>query len=178
MSDPFVGEIRMLGFPYAPYGWAFCNGQLMQISQNTTLFSVIGTTYGGDGQATFALPNLQGASPMHWGSGAGLTPCVVGEAQGTAMVTLTQSQMPSHNHLVQSAQAGAATQETGTPDNTAYIGNSAPGQAYNGTVASLDSQFSQKAIGMTGGSQPHPNQQPLLTLNACIALFGVFPARN
>jgi len=115
---------------------------------------------------------------MHWGNDVGLTPRVLGEALGEQGVTLTISQMPQHNHMVQSAQAAAAVQETGTPDATAYVGNSNPGSAYSSTTSALNAQFSPKAIGVNGGGGPHPNVQPVLALNACIALVGIFPSRN
>jgi microcystin-dependent protein len=177
MAEPYIGEIRIFGFNFAPYQWAFCNGQLMQISQNAALFSIIGTTYGGDGQSTFALPNFQDRAAMHWGNGTGLTPRTIGQQLGTPTVTLTSSTMPAHNHMIQVAQYGNASQATGTPSSTTWLGQSNPGKAYSvGTP--LDSQFSPKAIGQSGGSAPHQNLQPLLTMNFCIALYGIFPTRG
>lgn len=177
MSQPFIGEIRALGFHFAPTGWAFCNGQLLPISQYAALFSIIGTYYGGDGKVTFALPNFQDTAPMHWGNGAGLRPCSIGEVQGAPTETLLVTQMPPHNHMVQSAQ-GTGAQLTGTPGPTVWIGNANPALVYLQTNGPFDATFSPKAISFNGGSIPHQNMQPLLTLNFCIALLGIFPSRN
>jgi microcystin-dependent protein len=178
MSSPFVGEIRAFGFHFAPFQWAFCDGQIMPITQNQALFTIIGTTYGGNGATTFALPNMQDSAPMHWGNGAGLTPRTPGEILGTPTVTVTVAEMPIHNHMILSAQAATLGQETGTPSAAVYMGDSNPGTAYSDTTGALSQQFSQKAISPNGGSQSHQNLQPLLTLNFCIALFGIFPTRN
>jgi microcystin-dependent protein len=173
--DPYIGEVRAFGFNYAPVGWAFCDGQLLSISQYTALFSILGTTYGGDGVSNFALPNLQNGAPMHWGSGQGLTPRTLGEVLGTNSVTLTAAETPSHNHTIQTAQANAPAQESGTPSGTSWLGNSLPGTAYSDSTAALDSSLAPNAIGVSGGSQPHQNMQPILALNFCIALEGIFP---
>lgn len=173
--DPYIGEVRAFGFNFAPVGWAFCDGQLMSISQNTALFSILGTTYGGDGVSNFALPNLQNSAPMHWGSGLGLTPRTLGEVLGSNTVTVTTAQAPAHTHAMQVAQAGGAAQESGTPSSASWLGNSNPGQAYSDTKAALDSSLAPNAIGVSGGSQPHQNMQPILALNFCIALEGIFP---
>ena len=177
MASPFVAEIRAFGFNFAPYQWAFCDGQLMGISQNTALFSLLGTTYGGNGQSTFGLPNLQSRAPMQWGDGAGLSSYALGEMTGSSAVTLISSEMPSHNHLVQAAEAaGHTTEATGSPDSTTWLGFSNPAKAY--ISAAPNTQMSPKAIGPNGGSQAHNNMQPYLTMNFCISLYGVYPARN
>lgn len=179
MSNPYIGEIRAFGFNFAPYQWAFCNGQTVAISQNTALFSILGTTYGGNGQTTFNLPNFQDMAPMHWGSGPGLTPRVIGQTTGTPTVTLTTNEMPAHNHMIQVAEAsGAAGQNQPAPSAQAWLGGSAPGSAYIDTTSSLNAPFSPKGIGPDGGSQPHQNMQPILTVNFCISLYGIFPTRN
>jgi microcystin-dependent protein len=179
MSQPYLGEIRCFGFNFAPRGWAFCNGQNLAIAQNTALFSLLGTTYGGNGQTTFALPNLQGRAPMHWGSPSGLSPTVLGQEQGTTSVTLISTQMPVHTHSVNSTVVapGGLLEHTASPSGTAFVGPSNPDAIYK-TLATINAQFSPSAISVTGGSQPHENMQPYLALNFCIALEGVFPSRN
>jgi microcystin-dependent protein len=176
MSQPFIGEVRAFGFHFAPVGWALCDGRQLPIQQYAALFSVIGTYYGGNGTTTFALPNLQNSAPMHWGNGAGLTPTQIGQVQGQPSVTLQVMQLPPHNHMIQSAQ-GSGTQLVGTPGPTVWLGNSQPADAYLATNT-LDSAFSPKAIGYQGGSQAHNNVQPLLAVNICIALNGIFPSRG
>jgi len=174
MSDPFVAEIRIFPFNFAPKGWAFCDGQILPISQNTALFSLLGTTYGGNGQSTFALPDLQGRLPMHPGQGPGLSLHDLGEEGGSEVVTLLQSEMPSHNHNAQGSntnsnqQAANANFHSGSTQNKRY--------APNATVP--DTTMNPAIIGVTGGSQPHNNMSPYLTLNFCIALQGVFPPRT
>jgi microcystin-dependent protein len=170
MADPFVAEIRILTTNFAPRGWAFCHGQLLPISQNTALFSLLGTTYGGDGKSNFALPNLQGRAPMHPGQGPGLALHDLGEVNGAETVTLTPAQMPSHTHQL-TADSGAPT--TGNPTN-AVLASPAALRKYS---AALDLE-KMAPVGAAGGSQPHNNRQPYLTLNFCIALQGVFPPRN
>ncbi|HEY1473318.1 MAG TPA: tail fiber protein [Pseudolabrys sp.] len=179
MANPFVGEIRCFGFNFAPAGWAMCNGQLMSISQNTALFSILGTTYGGDGQSTFGLPNLQGQIPMHWGNGPGGFNTTIGQVQGAATVTLLSTQMPVHNHGVASELIGAGGigEHAAAPTNNTFIGPSAPDQIYS-TSPTINASFLNSAIGSTGGSIPHDNMQPFLVLNFCIALLGIFPTRN
>lgn len=169
MSEPFLGEIRMFGFNFAPRGWAFCNGQLLAIAQNTALFSLLGTTYGGNGQTTFALPNLQGRVPLHFGQGAGLSSYSLGQSAGTETVTLTQSQMPAHGHVV-TANNGDAT--ASRPANRFPAGGGAYADSGDGTT------MNPTVVATTGGSQPHNNIQPYLALNFCIALVGIFPSRN
>lgn len=175
--NPFIGEIRIFGFTFAPLDWAFCDGQLLAISQNTALFSILGTTYGGNGTTTFALPNMQDRSPMHWGQGSGLTPRTIGETLGTPSVALLATEIPQHNHVLYGAGSGDPSQWVATPNSTAELSSGNPGKVYAST-ASPPVQFSNKAIGGAGQSQPHQNLQPLLTLNFCISLYGIFPARN
>lgn len=174
MSDPFVAEIRMFGFNFAPKGWAFCNGQLLPISQNTALFSLLGTNYGGDGKSTFGLPDLQGCAPMAWGQGGGLSERFIGEQAGTAAVTLLTSEMPAHNHTLMSTVedgiGGSLTQGT-------TLASSPGGKLYqNNTVANLG-PLNFQALSIQGGSLPHNNMQPTLVVNFCIAMQGIFPAR-
>jgi microcystin-dependent protein len=178
MSNQYVGEIRAFGFSFAPRDWAFCDGAPQSIANNSTLFAVIGTIYGGDGQNTFNLPDMRGRMPMHQGNGSGLTPRVVGDAFGIATVTLLQNQMPQHNHVLEQATLTTQNpaQNSASPGNTAYFGISSPGALYS--TVNPDTQLSSQAIGTSGASQPHDNLQPLLALNFCIALFGIFPTRN
>ena len=169
--DPFVGEIRMFAFGFAPTGWATCNGQLLPISQNTALFALLGTTYGGNGQSTFALPNLQGSSPIHPGQGAGLSLRDLGESGGSQTVTLLQSEMPLHTHTPR-ASAGDGTDQTA--QNSYFATGIGIGQH---AAASNLVSLSGNAVAAAGGSQPHNNMQPYLTVNFNIALQGVFPPR-
>jgi microcystin-dependent protein len=171
MTEPFVGEIKMVGFNFAPRGYALCNGQLMSIAQNTALFSLLGTTYGGDGQVTFGLPDFRGRVPMHWGSGPGLTPRVQGESSGSEAITLTQQQMPQHNH-----QVNATNDSAGSKTPLGNIPAFASGSTYVGTAA--NGTMAPAMIGIAGGSQPHPNMQPYLVVTFIIALEGIFPSRN
>ena len=171
--DPFVAEIRIFPFNFAPKGWAFCDGQLMPLSQNTALFSLLGTTYGGDGKSTFALPNLQGMSAMHPGQGQGLSQRFLGEQGGEESVTLLVSEMPAHTHTVNGLTALATTT---TPTSGTTLGRSVNGPAYADDASGFQT-FAPEALPPAGGSLPHNNLQPYLTLNYCIALQGVFPAR-
>jgi len=173
--DPFVAEIRILPFNFAPKGWAFCNGQIMPISQNTALFSLLGTTYGGDGKSNFALPDLQGRAPMHQGQGPGLSLQDLGESSGSETVTLLQSEMPAHNHLIQ-VKSTPPPASGGAPGPAAVFGRSNGGTAY--TAAANLGAMDPQAIAPTGGAQPHNNMMPYLTLNFSIALQGVYPPRN
>jgi len=176
MSEPFVAEIRIFAGNFAPVGWAFCNGQLMPISQNTALFSLLGTTYGGDGKSTFALPDMQGRAPMHPGSGPGLTPRDLGEIGGSAEVTLFSSQIPSHTHGL---QASAATATSSDPTNNLLASPAANPKftsLYNNTNGSAT--LSPFTLSIAGGDQPHNNLQPYLALSFIIALQGIFPSRN
>jgi microcystin-dependent protein len=171
--DPFVAEIRIVPFNFAPKGWAFCDGQLLPLSQNTALFSLLGTTYGGDGKSTFALPNLQGLSPMHPGQGPGLSQRFLGEMGGEEVVTLLVSEMPAHSHTV---NALSALSTTTTPTSGTCLGRSVNGNAYADAAAGFQT-FAPEALPPAGGGLPHNNLQPYLTLNYILALQGVFPAR-
>ncbi|WP_248928194.1 phage tail protein [Paenibacillus hamazuiensis] len=177
MSDPFVGEIRMFAGTYAPRGWAFCNGQLLPISQNTALFSLLGTNYGGNGTTTFALPDLQGRVPIHagQGSGPGLTPRTVGEKGGAAAVTLMTSQLPAHSHAMNCSSETGASSGPGEGIWAVPQGRRAPA-AYTSDTSSLKSMGAQ-ALSTAGGNQPHNNMQPYLAVNFIIALEGIFPQR-
>jgi microcystin-dependent protein len=174
MSNPFVAEIRIFPFNFAPKGWAFCAGQLLPISQNTALFSLLGTTYGGDGKSNFALPNMQGNAPMFYGQGPGLPLYDIGETGGSQTVTLLESEMPLHSHNLM-GNDNAGDQSTPAP-NMCYAKASA-GSFYQSTTTGLV-QMNPNTIAPTGGNQPHNNLMPYLTLNFCIALQGVFPPRT
>jgi len=171
MADPFVAEIRIFPFNFAPKGWAMCNGQLMPLSQNTALFSLLGTTYGGDGKSNFGLPDLQGNAPMHPGQGQGLSQRFLGEQSGTETVTLLESEMPAHTHTLRAATS------LGDNPNPANHSLARYPNAYQSTVNANLVPMAFQALSLTGGSLPHNNMQPYLTLNFCIALQGVFPAR-
>lgn len=177
MASPFVAEIRMFGFNFAPKGWATCDGQILPISQNTALFSLLGTFYGGNGQSTFALPNLQGYGPIHVGQGAGLSQRFLGEQSGAESVTLLGTEMPLHDHSANcDGNAGGQTFPPGTVwgvgPNVARA-YSAPGNPTNMSFGN-NGAF---ALSLNGGSQPHNNMPPYLVVNFCIAMQGVFPAR-
>jgi len=172
MTDQFVAEIRIFPFNFAPSGWAFCNGQLLPISQNTALFSLLGTTYGGDGRSTFALPNMQGNTPMHPDQGPGLSNHFLGEEGGSQFVTLLQSEMPVHQHSMNAGTQDPALAKIIGPDVTWAL--SQGGGIYQ---TSSNAQLDATALGLAGGSLPHNNLQPYLTLNFCIALQGIFPPR-
>ncbi|WP_224240286.1 phage tail protein [Hyalangium gracile] len=176
MSEPYIGEIRMFAGNFAPRGWAFCNGQLLSIAQNSALFSLLGTTYGGNGQTTFALPNLQGRVPMHWGTGPGLTPRTLGESSGSESVTLISTQMPAHTHSLHASgtQGDQFTPEGHVP---AMLINST-GQPENAYSATINTTMNAAAIGAAGGNQPHNNMQPYQCVSFIIALQGIYPSRN
>lgn len=179
MAEPFIGQISCFGCNFAPLSWAFCRGQLLSIAQNTALFSIIGTTYGGNGQTTFALPNLQGQGPMHWGSTGGLPTTVIGELQGSTSVTLLLSNLPQHGHAAIAAQAGSGATRTSIPDAASFLSNATAGnQLWDSTSPLINAPFSGNALSVTGGNHSHENQQPYLALNFCIAVEGVFPSRN
>jgi microcystin-dependent protein len=174
VADPFVAEIRIFPFNFAPKGWAFCDGQLLPLSQNTALFSLLGTTYGGDGKSNFALPDVQGSAPMHPGQGPGLSLHDLGETGGTQTVTLLDSEMPFHSHgLLASTQPG----EDPTPAPSEALARSVGANLYQTSSANLV-PLAPTALTPAGGNLPHNNLQPYLTLNFCIALQGVFPPRT
>lgn len=176
MADPFVAEIRIFPFNFAPTGWATCDGQLLPISQNTALFSLLGTTYGGDGKSTFALPNLQGSAPMHPGQGPGLSLHDLGETGGSETVTLLESEIPAHPHSIMAATSpGLLT----APAADRGLARSQGGNAYvPGSPAPSLVAMAGQTLAPAGGSLPHNNMMPYLTLNFCIALQGVFPPRS
>lgn len=174
MSNPFVGEIRIFGFNFAPKGWALCDGQLLPISQNTAVFSLLGTFYGGDGKSTFALPNLQGSVPIHQGQSPGTSLFSLGEQGGTETVTLLQNEMPAHVHTV-SADENALNTNQPTPSNNVVSNVTGKTLYYNGAATTQMSPF---MASLAGGDQPHNNMMPYITLNFCIALQGVYPPRT
>jgi microcystin-dependent protein len=175
MSNPFVAEIRIFTGNFAPTGWAQCNGQLMPISQNTALFSLLGTTYGGDGKSNFALPNLQGSAPMQQGQGPGLSLRDLGETAGEQSVTLLQTEMPSHKH---GAQTGPNS-DSAVPTNNAWgTGQKGFGQVYAASATPTNVNMSPIGLSISGGNQPHNNMMPFLGLTFIIALQGVFPPRS
>ncbi len=170
MSDPYVGEIRLFGGSFAPAGWAFCDGSLVSIAENEVLFNLVGTTYGGDGQETFALPDLRGRVPLHQGTGPGLSPRVVGETGGAESVTLTPSQLPAHTHLLMASQAVGTSP---SPAN-AVPASTVSGLSYTAGAASLPMRAG--ALSPVGGSQPHDNVMPTVTVTFIISLFGIYPS--
>ena len=174
MSDPFVAEIRIFGGNFAPSGWALCNGQLMPISQNTALFSLLGTWYGGDGKSTFALPNLMGSGAINQGQGPGLTSRSLGETGGSQTVQLLQQELPLHNHFIQGSTENATLKQ---PSPTEFLGRSKAGTIYQSNIANLVLMNAQ-TLAFTGNSLPHNNMQPYLTLTYIIALQGIFPQRG
>jgi len=174
VADPFVAEIRIFPFNFAPKGWAFCNGQLLPLSQNTALFSLLGTTYGGNGKSNFALPDLQGRAPMHPGQGPGLSLHDLGEIGGAETVTLLESEIPAHSHAMRASVDPANAQ---APGPTVTLARSAGGAAYSTNTTGLVSMAPQ-TLAPAGGDQPHNNLQPYLTFYFNIALQGVFPPRG
>jgi microcystin-dependent protein len=174
MSDQFVAEIRVVGFNFPPTGWAYCNGQLLPLSQNTALFSLLGTVYGGDGKSTFALPDMQGNAPMQPGQGQGLSLRDLGEIGGSETVTLLNSEMPLHTH---SMLASGFPASTNIPLNSPSIARSAGGNAYDTAPLGTAVQMAPETLTPAGGSLPHNNLMPYLTLNYVIALQGIFPQR-
>jgi microcystin-dependent protein len=183
MSEPYLGELKIISWNFPPKGWAFCNGQLLPINQNQALFSILGTTYGGDGRTTFGLPNLQGRMPVHVGQGISL-----GEVGGETAHTLNISEMPAHNHILEADSATAVSSNTNTPDPSGgkVLGLSGgvggnPQQPFGANVYSSsapNSSLSPGCISNTGGSQAHENMSPYLVLNVIVALQGIFPSRN
>lgn len=174
MSEPFVAEIRIFAGNFAPRSWAFCNGQLLPVSQNTALFSLIGTTYGGDGRSTTALPNLQGRAPMHPGRGPGLTSKRLGQVGGVETVTLTEAQMPNHNHTM---TCNIEEGDRRTPASNRSLGQSVGGFAYSNNTTNLV-PMDERSLPHSGGSQPHNNMQPYIAINYIIALQGLYPSRS
>jgi microcystin-dependent protein len=173
MADPFVAEIRIFGFNFAPKGWAFCNGQLLPLSQNTALFALLGTTYGGNGKSNFALPDLQGRIPLHSGQGQGLSNYDLGQTSGSETVTLLQSEIPVHTHALRDHDIDLAELNAPAPDRSLA-------QSTNSTIYTAPANLTQmnvQALSIAGGGAPHNNLMPYLTLNYCIALQGVFPPR-
>jgi len=173
MADPFVAEIRIFPFNFAPKGWAWCDGQLLPLSQNTALFSLLGTTYGGDGKSTFALPDLQGRAPMHPGQGPGLSLHDLGETGGSETVTLLESEIPAHTHALR-AQSTTGTKSTPSGNSLARTSGATP---YIPPAGALN-PMSAQSLAPAGGDQPHNNLMPYLTFYFCIALQGVFPPRS
>jgi microcystin-dependent protein len=174
MADPFVAEIRIFPFNFPPKGWAFCDGQLLPLSQNTALFSLLGTTYGGDGKSTFALPDMQGNAPMQPGQGQGLSLRDLGEQSGVESITLLVSEIPVHTH---SMLASPDPADNNVPNAAKCLANSQKEFGYQSTTNSNIVNMAFQALPPAGGGLPHNNMQPYLTLNFCIALQGVFPAR-
>jgi len=175
MSSPYVGEIRMFAGNFAPAGWATCDGQLIAIADNPTLFQLIGTIYGGDGQSTFALPNLSGCVPVHMGTGSDGSSFIIGQNGGSQTVTLTTSQIPSHGHTIQATSSG----QQPAPSSTTFPADATPGNAHvYGPTGSAPTQLAAATIGASGGSQPHDNMQPYLAVTFIISLFGVFPTQS
>lgn len=171
MTEPYLGELRCFGFNYPPRGWAYCQGQLLPIAQNTALFSLLGTMYGGNGQTTFGLPDLRGRAPIGFGQGPGLSPRELGEVGGEEQVTLTAAQIPPHTHTVM----GATDASTKSPTN-AVPGVTAGGSSYSSTPSTPMNAGMIPPSG--GGNQPHDNISPYLATNWCIALEGLYPPRS
>lgn len=175
MTTPYIGEIRMFGFQRIPIDWAACDGSLLSISEYQTLYTLLGTTYGGDGQSTFGLPDLRGQVPIHQGQGTGLSNYVMGQASGTEQVTLLSPQMPTHTHaFTVTTTVGSSGNPTGLQPgaltgDTTYI---------TSTQGAASAVFAPQMIQLTGGSQPHANTMPTLTVSFCIALFGIFPSQQ
>jgi len=175
MSNPFVAEVRIFGFNFAPKGWATCDGQILPLSQNTALFALLGTTYGGNGQSTFALPDMQGNACMHPGQGPGLSLYDLGEIGGTEFVTLLESEIPAHNHNV---MVSAQPSSVGTPAAQTGIARGFGGSPYKQSPFTSPVNMAFQTLAPAGGSLPHNNMMPYLTMNYCIALQGVFPPRQ
>lgn len=175
MADPFVAEIRIFPFNFAPKGWAWCDGQLMPLSQNTALFSLLGTTYGGNGTSNFALPDLQGRAPMQPGQGPGLSLHDLGESGGSETVSLLESEIPAHSHSMNGQGSNANLND---PSGAVLARASGGGNLYKQSAGANLTPLSDQSIAPAGGDQPHNNMQPYLTLYFCIALQGVFPPRG
>ncbi len=173
MAEPYIGEIRLFGFTFAPVGWAFCDGTLIPIAQNTALFSLLGTFYGGDGQTTFALPDLRSRVPVCQGQGSGLSSYTAGQKGGVEQVSLSTAQLPAHNHLLACQTAGGNSQ---TPEGSVLAVDASGLTALYSTTE--NAAMAPSAVSNTGQNQGHTNLQPYLVLNYCIALFGIFPPRQ
>jgi microcystin-dependent protein len=180
MATPFIAEIVMFAGNFAPRGWAFCQGQIMSISQNTALFSLLGTTYGGNGQTTFALPDLRGRVPVGTGQGPGLPAVNLGQMSGEPTHTLIITEMPAHNHTVatQANVSSAAGNSTNPSGNFPAVSTTRDNVYANASNATMNASAVQTTIGVAGGSQPHNNMQPYLGMNYIIAVEGIFPSRN
>ena len=178
MSNPYIGEIRIFAGNFAPRGWAFCDGQVLPIAQNTALFSIIGTTYGGDGRTTTGLPNLQGQAPMHPGRGPGLTSRRLGQRVGAETVTLTEAQIPNHGHTLRASTTAAPFGASETLTNNSSFGKVTGGSAYRSDTTANLVNLASAAVSTTGGGQAHANMQPYLTLNFIIATVGLYPSRS
>jgi microcystin-dependent protein len=176
MSQPYIGEIRMFGFGRTPNGWQACNGALLAISEYDALFALIGTTYGGDGQTTFAVPDLRGRLPIHQGTGPGLSNYVIGQMSGTESVTLIQTQMPAHTHTAVATTAAS----TATTPGTGLLPGTVSGDTFyvNTITGNTAAAMSPQMLTLAGGSQPHENCMPTLTVQYCIATFGIFPSQS
>ncbi|MCP4693415.1 MAG: phage tail protein [Desulfobacterales bacterium] len=177
MSEPFVGEIRMFGGGFAPRGWALCDGQLLNVSDNEALFSLLGACYGGDGRTTFALPDMRGRLPVHMGSGPGLTPRQIGQRTGVEEVTVTTNQIPSHNHLLMAEQGEADC----TALNGKVLAKNPGADTFYAPLSSdpdLNPTLRPDILGDAGNGQPHTNEMPYLCVNFIIALIGVYPSRS
>jgi microcystin-dependent protein len=180
MSQPYVGQILMFGGNFPPSGWAFCQGQTVPISENDTLFNLIGTTYGGDGQSTFKLPDLQGRLPIHMGQGSGLSNYTIGQSSGVETVTLNNLQTPQHNHFVQVNTGNSSNSQSSPGSSTiladAQVGGTEIPKAWAPYDSANQTTLKAGTLSLTGGSQPHENLQPLLAISFCISLFGVYPS--
>ena len=178
MDQPFIGMLATFGFNFAPQGWAFCNGQLISIGNNSALFALLGTTFGGDGQSTFALPNLQGRASVGMGQGPGLSPRTIGEVSGSENVTLISTQIPAHTHFMTASGDGPtqATAQGALLGSQGRTGGTMPNIYADGATSPVP--MSSVTSTPTGGGQAHSNMQPYLAVNYCIALIGIFPARN
>jgi microcystin-dependent protein len=184
MTQPYVGQLQLFGFNYAPVGWALCQGQLLPIAQNAALYSILGTNFGGNGQTTFGLPNLQGIAAVGAGQGTGLSGYAVGQIEGATSVTVTSSTMPMHNHnLMASSATGTSVNVAGNQLGVCQVGGGKQGptyaaQIYSSNPGSATTGLAAKALAITGGGLPHNNMQPYLTLSWVIALQGIFPSRS
>lgn len=180
-SQPFISQIQIFAFDFAPRFWAQCNGQLLSIAQNTALFSLLGTTYGGNGTTTFGLPDLRSRMPKHFGQGAGLSNYALGQAAGTENVTLLSTQMPSHTHVITTTASQPCQSAVGSfdaPEGKFPASHESANIYSTAKNAALGAPVFNTTIGAAGGNQPHPNMPPYLVMNFCIALSGIFPSRN